>query len=196
MYKVILGNYGRHVIATENIEKDTIILIESPSIICEDMYDCIYKLSTECHDQTENFLKMVPHEIDKYTISYSEIYDDVQSLPEYMKEYFLNMDKIKLRIMATKFYRNGFNYINRHGGPNAILFVGNILNHSCDPNIVYNIDEKTGKFIFRTNKFIYKNEELVHSYIDKNMSYKKRQKILLEQYGFVCKCIKCNNSSI
>lgn len=194
MYKIIDGDYGKHAIATKDIEKDTIVLEENPSIICEDLYDAIYKLynsESEFEDLQDKFEEMTPHKLDKHIISCEELDKEIKMLPEYMQQFFKNIEKTKLRLYAAKYYRNGFNYNIDYGGPTAILFQGNLFNHSCDPNINFEIEKKTGKYIFIANKLIKKNEELVDNYININLPYIERQTRLLHQYGFKCKCIKC-----
>jgi hypothetical protein len=197
MYKIQNGEKGREIVATKNLEKDVIILKEHPSIICEDLYDCIYKLyndedNLELIDKYEN---MVPIVLDKFIIKQDELEKEISKLPEYMQDFFNNINVTRLRLLAAKFYRNAFNYSNQFGGPSAILFKGNIFNHSCIPNIDFYIDNN-GYYIFKTNKFIKEGEELCDRYIDIHLSYKKREKLLLEQYGFICKCVKCTKSFI
>jgi hypothetical protein len=191
MYKIEQSNKGRSVYAIEDIEKDCIIFEETPSIICEDVYDCIYKLNEI--DYFSEFNDLQPSIIDKFMIDYKSIQEDIRTLPKYMQTFFNSFQSNELRLLVSKFQRNAFNYQNQHGGPSALLLKGNLFNHSCDPNISFHIDNN-GKFIFKTNRKINKNEELFNKYIDINIPFKERQKLLLFQYGFKCLCEKCIKS--
>lgn len=192
LIEIISGPYGRHVISKRKLKKGQIVLIEKPEIICKDMYDCIYSLYTEDEltSKISEYEIMVPKEIDNYTIKYKELYEDIKTLPKEMQNFFMNMNKTRLRLLATKYYRNGFTYIKCYGGQSAILFIGNIFNHSCSPNLFYSIG-KSGEYIFKALRDIEEGEELTHSYIDNTKSTKKRKEILLNQYGFNCTCAKC-----
>lgn len=205
MYKIIDGIKGREVIATQNIEKDTIIIKEYPKIICEDLYDAIYKIYENINYSSDNddlddfdiifekYMNMTPFIYDKYMITYDELKDEIEYLPVYMKEFFNDFDIHKLQLLAVKFYRNAFKYNTKFGGQSAILFEGSLLNHSCNPNIDFYVDNN-GYYIFKANKNIYEGEELCDSYIDVTLSYKKRRDLLLKQYGFICNCEICKNS--
>jgi hypothetical protein len=184
MFKIIETEKGKSIIATCDIVKDTIILEEIPIIIGEDMYDCIYQIYEE--ELELEFNKLTPYKLDQYTIKYDEILNHIKTLPEYMQDFFLNIKPDKIRLLCTKFYRNAFTY----NSQSAILMIGRLFNHSCDYNIDFYLD-KNNKFIFKTNRFIKKDEELTDHYIDVNLSIKKRKNLLLTQYGFNCLCIKC-----
>ena len=208
MYHIVKNQKGRCLISSKHIPKNTIIIKEKPSIICEDAYDCVYQLYNSFQLKFANsddniynedlkyailiadYEEIIPHSIDEYTIEYSQIKEHIQTLPIYMRDFFETFNKNKLRILLSKFHRNAFTYDNFHGGTSAILFIGNILNHSCDPNIEFFID-KNGFFIFKTKRAVKKGEELCNSYIDINLSIKKRKTLLLEQYAFNCECDKC-----
>ena len=204
MYNIIYTEKGRTVVATKNLTKGTIIIKEFPAIICEDLYDAIYRVYVEdgCEYDDEpglvpdvddlqfKYNNMSPYKIDKYVITKEQIDKEIEKLPTYMQEFFHNMDHIQLRLLCAKFYRNAFTYDTKYGGPSAILFMGSLLNHSCDNNVDFYID-RNGFFIFTTNRAVQAGEELCDKYLDTTLSYKKRQDILLSQYGFECKCTKC-----
>jgi len=214
MYKIIQGEKGREAVATKNISVGKIILKETPGIICEDLYDCIYKIfidsengienDSECNsDLADKYENMVPYTIDEQLITQTQLEQEIERLPMYMQDFFNNMinngvgnkGSVKLRLLAAKFYRNAFTYDTKYGGPSAVLFKGSQFNHSCDPNINFYID-KNGDFIFQAKKDIRESEELYIKYIDTNLSYKKRQNLLFTQYGFQCKCVKCTSTRV
>lgn len=198
MYEVVITNKGRTIIATKNIKIGTIIIKETPLIIGEDVYDILYKIFNSDNNEYDDdriiksYEELVPHKLDKWVFSYDYLKKDMQTLPVYMQDFFLQFSPCRLQLLVAKFYRNAFNFSrnNNNFAPSAILFYGNILNHSCDNNIDFEVD-KNGNYIFRTNRDINIGEELCDKYIDVNISLKKRQKILLEQYGFLCMCNKC-----
>ena len=73
--------------------------------------------------------------------------------------------------------------------------VGRFLNHSCDPNVKYNdlvLDSERKIFgnedysiSFTAIKQINKGDEITWSYSDNKSNF-------LSQFGFECKCKKCN----
>ena len=189
-YKVINTEHkGRCVIANDNIPPHTIILRELPFIVAEDVYDALYVLfSGDSDEETlEAFNKLAPSKIDKNVHKYNDLVADMKSLPEYIRDFFMNWKPDRLRLMVAKFQRNAFNYTSP---PCAILNKGTLFNHSCDNNVDFHINSK-GEFIFETNRNIKVGEELCDKYIDTNISVKKRLKTLYEQYGFICRCDKC-----
>jgi len=70
------------------------------------------------------------------------------------------------------------------------------INHSCEPNVrVIYKEHVPGAGVglhaqMVSLKPIEEGEELVQSYIDQNMSFEKRKKALRD-YGFECRCPKC-----
>lgn len=186
MFTIITNEKGKSIIANQNINKNVIIIKEKPAVIAEDMYDAIYQIYENNTDSIEDYENLLPNKLDKYVIKYDEIRKDIETLPFYMKDFFLNFQENKLRLLCAKFYRNAF----RYNSQSAILYNGRLFNHACDNNLDFYLD-KNGFYLFTTNRFIEKGEELTDHYIDTNLTYKKRQNILLTQYGFICNCNKC-----
>jgi len=191
MYRIHTNpnNGYRSVIATQDIKKGTIILNEKPALIGEDMYDIIYKLYNEDED-ISMFKDLVPFEIDDNVIKYEKILMDIKTLPFYIRNFFLIMDPEEIRLLCAKFYRNAFRYKTE----SAILYQGRLFNHSCNYNVEFELDEKNNSYIFRTTRDIKKNEELTDHYINTNLPFKQRRKLLFDQYAFNCLCLNCLSS--
>eukprot|EP00996_Jenningsia_fusiforme_P000571 NODE_1507_length_1507_cov_67.012346_g1360_i0.p1 GENE.NODE_1507_length_1507_cov_67.012346_g1360_i0~~NODE_1507_length_1507_cov_67.012346_g1360_i0.p1 ORF type:complete len:327 (-),score=22.29 NODE_1507_length_1507_cov_67.012346_g1360_i0:455-1435(-) len=66
-----------------------------------------------------------------------------------------------------------------------------LLNHSCTPN-AQSLRPHPTFMCLRTTRRVLAGEELTISYIDEKLSYPKRR-VLLRQYGFICKCSACQN---
>lgn len=187
MYKVVQDSEkGRAVVATKFIPAGTVVLKERPFLICEDVYDGLYSI-IEDTESLRKYNGMTPFKLDKYVISYNDILEEIATLPEYMRDTFLNMPPQKLRLMVAKFYRNAFSYTDT---PSALLEVGSLLNHSCDNNVDFCVD-RDGSFVFTANRDIPVGTELCDTYLATYTSTKKRKGALLSQYGFQCGCVKC-----
>ena len=189
-----LPGKGRCAIATRRLLKGNVIIKEAPFLVAEDVYDAIYQLYC-CDDDmaaeaSARFESLVPYTIDKYTISYKDICDEITTLPVYMRDAFLQMRPQRLRLLVTKFCRNAFHYSHPGEPPCALLETGTLLNHSCDNNVDFTIN-KNGDYLFIANRDIEAGEELCDSYLQTNTSKKKRLSALEFQYGFVCGCVKC-----
>jgi hypothetical protein len=207
MYTLVHNFYkGRSIVATTNIRKDTIILKERPILLAEDVYDALYQIY---HDEDsspdeiqqeliDKFESLAPDTLDKMIITTEDIQQELETIPQYMREFLNNMihnNSTNFRILVAKFYRNAFRYTlssTASVSPSAILIEGALLNHSCCNNVDFMISPH-GEFIFTTNRDIYEGEELCDTYIDTTLSTKKRQIQLQSQYGFTCTCEKCQN---
>ncbi|XP_031619234.1 SET and MYND domain-containing protein 4-like [Contarinia nasturtii] len=87
--------------------------------------------------------------------------------------------------------RNRFQYTSDQLKVTDIAPMGCIFNHSCAPN-VFN-DVINDKAVFITIRPVRKGEQLFISYLGENASNStdNRQMSLLEDFGFVCECDKC-----
>jgi hypothetical protein len=205
MYELIeIPGKGRGIVATKAIPKNTIILKEAPILLVEDVYDALYQLYYSEDGQyddiqeslIEQFESLTPDCLDKYIITTEDIVTDLKTLPKYIQEFFENYDPYKLRLHLAKFYRNAFRYADLKSSssssiPSAVLIKGALFNHSCCNNCEFRISESTNDYIFTTNRDIAPGEELCITYLDTNLSTKKRSTQLESQYGFICTCQKC-----
>lgn len=74
----------------------------------------------------------------------------------------------------------------------AFFPVQSCMNHSCCPNAkaFKREEDKDGQVTIIAVHQIQKGEEVTISYIDEELPYRERQKLLAD-YGFRCKCPKC-----
>ena len=77
----------------------------------------------------------------------------------------------------------------------ALLLQGARLNHSCRPNLT-RIRLHSSSMIFVANRTIQTDEELSITYLPLGMERNERRKTLFEDYGFECKCERCESDSI
>jgi len=188
---------GRGFIATENLNKNEIVLIESPdcyifkpkeSPLFEILYDII------CNNQIEQFNNLVPYNIIKLE---TKLINELKKIKNTkIKNKLNNFDDFTLSLLIKKYLQNAFNMDNsKKTIKPCILYYGAIFNHSCIPNVNFKFDFKKNQMIFYTNKYITKNEELFDNYTNINLNYKIRQSKLFHQYNFICKCLKCQKES-
>ncbi len=180
------SKYGTGTFATIDIPVNTIILKEKPyclnkNVPLDEFY--IYKLINQFLSDKQYikpFLSLVPLNINsKYLVS---SYEDLKHGHQI---YLPQLTKAEMILYYMKLKRNMFKFHNSPG----ICFIATRMNHSCDPNITYTT---VGNHLqFKTLKPIHKNDELYDSYIDYRLPKKERQEILLNRYGFHCKCTKC-----
>jgi hypothetical protein len=93
------------------------------------------------------------------------------------------------------------NYHHMEANPNSSAYhrilglypLAAIINHSCQPNAVRVFSGEV--MIVHACAPIAKDEEIVWSYVPPTQSYLTRQKLLRENYGFICKCPRCAKES-
>ena len=114
-------------------------------------------------------------------------FDEIEKIKKQaMYKFFTeNYNTKEILLLCAKYMCNAFNFNNKP----ALLLNATILNHSCIPNTIFG--EMNGQFIFKAIRDISKGEEIYDNYIDITLQKQNRQKHLLEQYGFVCSCIRC-----
>ncbi|XP_073152992.1 histone-lysine N-methyltransferase ATXR4 [Henckelia pumila] len=73
---------------------------------------------------------------------------------------------------------------------NAVYMLPSLYNHDCDPNVnIFWVDNVGAKL--KALREILAGEELRICYIDASMDFEARQTVLLEGFGFRCKCLRC-----
>lgn len=190
---IVHGARGRSIIATTNIAAGTVILIERPSLVFEDVYDAVYSLYSESDIDVAMYEDLAPAELDAASVAFHDLVKDFGTLPRHRREFLESMEPERLRLLATKYIRNAFTYDIQYGGPTALLFKACLMNHSCDPNVSFEIINN-GMYVFKTNRQVLLGEELCDSYIDITLPRESRQIQLRERYGFSCTCAKCDAS--
>lgn len=76
-----------------------------------------------------------------------------------------------------------------------VYLLSSIFNHSCEPNVRYEIDEKTKGIKLYARKPIRKDEELFITYINPLHEVRLRKRELRVNYGFLCSCERCERES-
>lgn len=201
--KTLIPQKGYGFIATDFIPKHTIILTEHPSFRIDnyksnthEIFELIYVILTSNNENNKNkFLKYLPKTMDKnFTAISKKITDEFKNLklknPHIYKYLNSNYSMNDIILFCLKYVCNAFNFF--EDGP-IILLNGSIFNHSCNPNIIFGKNNES-KMVFITIKDINKGEEIQNCYIDIFKSTIERKKNLLNQYGFICKCDRCNKN--
>lgn len=191
---VDIKNKGKGYIATKDINKDDIILIEKPDIYIttpkeNPLFEIIYNVYNSKY--IKEWKELVPQKmIGKIE---NEMIKEIENIKNNkIKKFLQKIDKKEIMLAYAKYKQNAFNMDNKKEiiKP-CILFHGAKFNHSCIPNINFYYDEKKNVMIFFANKKINKNIEICDNYININKRYDERKKILEEQYKFTCICKKC-----
>ena len=72
----------------------------------------------------------------------------------------------------------------------ALIPRGSMFNHSCNPNLVKSYHGWVMNF--STVRQVSAGEELCLSYLKQtNIPVEDRRKTLLDHFGFLCRCVKC-----
>lgn len=78
----------------------------------------------------------------------------------------------------------------------SLFFLASFFNHSCDPNISYEVQDASGEgavITISTKRVVKAGDELCISYVaNKGRSEQQRRAILKEGYGFDCTCSLCS----
>lgn len=188
--KVHLKGKGYGLVATKLLKKGTIVIREKPSVSVDsrksdnDMLEIIYLvLSNTDINIKKKFMAMHPHSIDKYVIKYEDVKKEISKMNSKIQEYLCTINEEEMRLYCAKYMRNAFRF-GQYGS--SLLFYGAILNHSCTPNVEFNLHN--GSMVFTTTKDIKPNEEICDSYVPLTDCQYKRHERLLNQYGFRCEC--------
>lgn len=198
--KEYIENKGYGFIANSNIKKNDIILIDNHiNTITNSNYivlDTVYELLRQNEEVKKRYELLCPFKEDKYFCNKSKLKKEIIEFDKITKSRLSQFDIDTICIYIEKYKRNAFN-IAKHDTLNkkkdkivpGVFLNGAVFNHSCDPNVscVY----RDNQMYYITNKNIKKGEELCISYINVCDSTQKRQKELLERYGFKCECNAC-----
>lgn len=196
--KVYFEDKGYGFVAVENINKGELLIKEKPAVVINNdtLYSELFQLLYEIIKDIkifDKFKKLVPKTLKEYNINKDEIYKELDKLKKIDKplyNFFNEIDENELLLYCAKYMCNAFEFNNRP----TILFTGTLLNHSCMPNVIFS--EKDGYMCFISVINIKKGEELFDNYINIKMAKNERLKLLSKQYGFKCKCSRCNCDDI
>lgn len=206
--KIYIEGKGYGFVATKNISKNSIILIESPSFkiksyspTCYDMFELLYNITKSdnfaAKTKFENYMpKSMEEEYRQITIEIKNILANLKLHRTYIYDFLHdNYSVDEIILLCLKYISNAFDFFD--DGP-VILLTGSTFNHSCSPNIIFGKsvkDKNNPKMIFKTIKDICKGEELCNSYVDIFKNYKTRSMNIKKRYGFVCTCCRCTNDT-
>jgi hypothetical protein len=185
MFSIKINGEQRRIVATQNIEKNTDLFYEEIKFCINRNTDLWYEelILYELKYNKDKFEDLLPKSFDKHII-----HDGI--FLENYKNIIPNITNDDLTLYYNKIIRNAFN-INKNKA--VILYKGRMFNHSCNPNVYFDVVTKKNKQYMRfyTSRDIKKDEELFDNYFDVNLPYKKRQEISQTFYGFKCHCEKC-----
>lgn len=102
------------------------------------------------------------------------------------KEAFPESENVDMEKYLT--YIGKFN-INQVSGQIFPLY--SFINHNCEPNVRYEIDDKLRLKLY-ARKPIKKGEELLATYVNPLHGVKLRRRELRVNWGFLCHCSRCN----
>lgn len=108
-----------------------------------------------------------------------------QQAYEYFKEAFPKSEDIDFESFLT--YVGKFN-LNQISG--QIYPIYSFINHDCEPNVRYEIDDKLRLKVF-ARKPIKAGEELLTTYVNPLHGVKLRRRELRVNWGFLCQCERC-----
>jgi SET domain len=123
------------------------------------------------------------------------IEDRVKALSEDDQQAFYAMANVYPELpsrCAGIFMTNSFDMVDSpHGDACAMYCAIARLNHSCTPNVQQTHCPETGKEYLYACRDIVIGEEICDCYIDLRQTREARQRELLDNYRFVCRCPAC-----
>jgi hypothetical protein len=194
--KIIKNNNYTKIIANNNINKGSIILIEKPIYSEIDIISLLYTLIKNKDDiniknlyPRENNINLLNSKNNPYLINLSKIINKYNN--KRIKEYLLSININYIYFYYYKILYNAFEMYNC----SVILPIGAMMNHSCEPNIIFSekIINSVKIMQFETIKNIKQGDELYYSYLRNYTGPNNNRKIyLLNHYNFICNCNKCS----
>jgi hypothetical protein len=85
----------------------------------------------------------------------------------------------------------GVGRVNINNLDTCLFMTQSHLNHSCDPNVKVDVVGRVSGIKVTAKREIRPNEELVTCYVNPTLPLEDRQRLLRENWGFVCKCDRC-----
>ncbi|EGC39563.1 hypothetical protein DICPUDRAFT_86015 [Dictyostelium purpureum] len=130
--------------------------------------------------------------LDKYSKLFDQVYLIVKSENSELSSIFNKEEYLEV---VCSIFVNSFaglsNNFNRTPISNGYFYKAALLNHSCEPNTFFSIQNSTLEM--RVVKDINKGEQIFDSYVDLLLPTIERQKILLKSKNFVCDCSRCTD---
>jgi len=171
--------------AKQNIKKGDILLKEYPKInlFGEQEIDKALQIIRIYIDKKES--ELYPR---NYSYTKTKLIKNVHKIIKSnskMNKYFQNISNDEIEYYYAKYIFNTFEG-NRYG-PLTLPKTAKI-NHSCNSNVEFKFNEKTGQMITYAISDIKRGEEIFDSYLI-NKSIKFHKEYLYEHYGFRCDCV-------
>lgn len=92
---------------------------------------------------------------------------------------------------SNDFHMEDSRAADNYPGTVAVFRWASRFNHSCDPNMRYSLCWSPGFFTSRAKRDIKAGEEITINYCSILWPVRKRQCVLLEGWGFMCRCSAC-----
>ncbi len=175
------------VIATQNIKKGELLMIETPKINLFGEDDIDRGLQTIKKYILEKESELYPRDMNNFPRT--EMIKDVHKIIRYannkLGDFFSNYTKTEIEFYYAKYIFNAFE--GSQYGPLTLPKLAK-FNHTCDtPDIIFKFDKNNGNMYVYANKDIKKNSEIFNSYLmNKNISSHKTY--LHNHYAFTCSC--------
>jgi hypothetical protein len=198
-----IPNKGKGLIALEKIPIGTIIVKELPIVkipsnetIFSDMFQLLFIIVNADAPTKKLFSSLLPETPDNFMHHKKNIFKELKNLSKMKNKlankiyyhFITNFSSDEIVLLCAKYICNAFDF--GPAGP-VILPTGTLLNHSCNPNVTFNVEN--GFMVFKTNRNIKAGEELCDNYIDPTLPIALRKSMLKKRYGFECMCTKCLN---
>ena len=137
-----------------------------------------------------------PHAYGKESLELMQtLQGDTTALPPQQLMQLSRLTGVELATVRDLIYRIRTNAASLDRGGKAgcalSVYMG-YTNHSCRPNAQATIDGD-GFVCLCAVQQIDAGSEMTISYVDTNCTYDERRKILLEHYGFTCRCARCRS---
>jgi len=205
--RVKIAGKGHGIIAQKKIPVNTLIIRETAAFqlgpnekIYSDIFQLLYQIFTsDSPKKIKQFQNFVPKNTKSYQHYREKIEKELTKLKNTEQHHIYtffkeNYTDNEILLFCAKYMANAFE-------PGVVLIKGAMLNHSCSPNVIFNwekrsaSDKKENIMNFTTVRDIEAGEEICGNYVDIRLDNEARQKRLLDQYGFHCRCVRCSHES-
>jgi len=173
------------IVATKNIKSGETIIIEYPEINLfgeenidrgiQSIIKYIEQKEDKLYPRNNNFIR---------TRMITNIHKIIKNTDRRTQLFFNNYSKSEIEMYYAKYIFNAFEGYNY--GPLTLPTVAK-LNHSCNPNAIFNFDKNTGCMVVKAIHNIKKGSEICASYL-LNKEISNHKEYLYEHYGFTCDC--------
>lgn len=184
-------NKGFGYVASQQIKSGTLVLSEKVKVLIQKkgkstnelFFKIIHLLMTNKKSRIY-FEQFCPHVIDSGCTDKNKMKKIVGDITnQTVKKFIESLSLDKVILLHAKIKRNIFEC----GDKLFVVFDGSKFNHSCESNVDYYFNEKTGDLNFYANKDIEEGSELFISYVQPNIV----KSCITATYNFVCVCRDC-----